>query len=252
MPCIKCLGTERELGETEPSSPCSPATSSSRDTDTEGEREDISQQREHEESSTRHKCGASGIQVSQTTATNNLTESFHTLFGSLYTRWGSNACPQADGTELVYSGKVAGSLNGTNYMCMPDDADYFPNHTQGSLTMNAVEFSNHPSVENNCYATCAVCYTSTRSTVMMIPAKLQCPTNWTSEYKGYLMTDMSYHSQHVCANESLMCIETSYIHHNNNYELYFLYVDCSSRDSDGFNCPSYSSQQAITCVVCSR
>ena len=245
------MGTEREHAETEPSAPCPLPASSTRGTgdEAEGERED--QQREHR---IQHKCGTSGTQESQERSVrNNMTDdisSFHTSLGNLYTRWGNNVCPQVEGTELVYSGKVAGSLNGTNYVCMPDDADYFPNHTHGALTMNAVEFSNHPSVEYNCYATCAVCYISTRSTVMMIPAKLKCPTNWTSEYKGYLMTDISYHSQHVCADESLKCMETSHIHHNRNYELYTLYVDCSSLD--GFNCPSYSSQNAITCVVCSR
>ena len=36
---------------------------------------------------------------------------------------------------------------------------------------------------------CAVCYTSTRETVLMIPAQLTCPSSWTREYYGYLMAN---------------------------------------------------------------
>ena len=35
---------------------------------------------------------------------------------------------------------------------------------------------------------CAVCRPRHRSTVMMIPGRLQCPGGWTTEYRGYLMT----------------------------------------------------------------
>ena len=36
---------------------------------------------------------------------------------------------------------------------------------------------------------CAVCYTSARGTVIMIPAQLTCPSSWTREYYGYLMAE---------------------------------------------------------------
>ena len=40
---------------------------------------------------------------------------------------------------------------------------------------------------------CAVCYVATRSVTVMIPAKTRCPTDWTVEYVGYLMTEYYNH-----------------------------------------------------------
>ena len=42
---------------------------------------------------------------------------------------------------------------------------------------------------NNHNVPCAVCYVSTRGTVLMIPAKPTCPSSWTQEYNGYLMAE---------------------------------------------------------------
>ena len=36
---------------------------------------------------------------------------------------------------------------------------------------------------------CAVCNTINRGKVMMIPARMSCPSGWTIEYYGYLMSD---------------------------------------------------------------
>ena len=171
-----------------------------------------------------------------------------TSSGVLYTIWGNDSCPAVDGTELVYSGRVAGSANGTNYVCMPEDPDYYHDNIHGLLSMNSVEFYNHASLEHDCYATCAMCYIPTRSTILMIPAKLRCPKKWTTEYEGYMMIDSSYHSQHVCVDKSLKCIEMTTIR-KEKYEFYPVYVDCNN---DGFTCPSYSSHKALTCVLCSR
>ena len=43
------------------------------------------------------------------------------------------------------------------------------------ITLHSVNEQNVP---------CAVCYTGTRVTVMMIPAKIHCPSGWTVEYTG--------------------------------------------------------------------
>jgi hypothetical protein len=50
---------------------------------------------------------------------------------------------------------------------------------------------------------CAVCYVSTRPTVVMIPAKASCPTTWTREYYGYIMSEnMGHHrSMFECVDE---------------------------------------------------
>ena len=52
---------------------------------------------------------------------------------------------------------------------------------------------------------CAVCYVPTRNALYMIPAKYTCPSGWTREYFGYLMSEHhSYHrSQYTCVDHSL-------------------------------------------------
>ena len=44
---------------------------------------------------------------------------------------------------------------------------------------------------------CAVCHVSTRAAVLMIPAWRHCPSQWTLEYTGYLMTEYITHIR-VC------------------------------------------------------
>ena len=41
---------------------------------------------------------------------------------------------------------------------------------------------------------CAVCHVSTRAAVLMIPAWRHCPSQWTLEYTGYLMTEHKDHN----------------------------------------------------------
>ena len=52
----------------------------------------------------------------------------------VYTRWGNTSCPSTEGTSLVYSGITAGSYynhdgGGANYLCMPEDPDYYTYNT---------------------------------------------------------------------------------------------------------------------------
>ena len=41
---------------------------------------------------------------------------------------------------------------------------------------------------------CAVCMAVSRCSLLMIPAKTQCPTSWTTEYVGYLMSEAQVHN----------------------------------------------------------
>ena len=43
-----------------------------------------------------------------------------------------------------------------------------------------------------------LCYASTRVVVTMIPAKTSCPSTWTLEYSGYLMSGTRLHSGRQC------------------------------------------------------
>ena len=51
---------------------------------------------------------------------------------------------------------------------------------------------------------CSVCYTSNRSALITIPGQTTCPTSWTEEYDGYLMTERSEHPR---SGRAPVCVE---------------------------------------------
>ena len=95
---------------------------------------------------------------------------------------------------------------------------------------------------------CAVCYVATRETVLMIPAKASCPTSWTREYYGYLMTEgMAHHrSYYECIDKDPESISGS---HANTDGALFYHVEASCT---GMACPPYDPQKELNCVACTR
>ena len=97
---------------------------------------------------------------------------------------------RAGGTHYTHKGGAA------NYLCMPDDPDYL-SYTPGVQGHNYVYGAEYETggmpltAVHNHNVPCAVCYASTRVAVTMIPAKTRCPSTWTLEYTGYLMSDAS-------------------------------------------------------------
>ena len=98
----------------------------------------------------------------------------------VYTRWGKSSCPSTPGTELVNAGRTGGTQlehcgGGANQLCMPLDPQYsnYKPGVQGSSYMYGAEYERPPIVssKHNHDATCAVCYVSSRETVLMVPAK---------------------------------------------------------------------------------
>ena len=126
----------------------------------------------------------------------------------MYVRWGRTTCPVNQSTELVYSGRAGGSRynspgGATNYLCMPDDPDYlqYAPGVQPNSFVYGVEYAlatGQPfHVQPNVHAhnvPCAVCMAVSRCSLLMIPAKTQCPTSWTREYVGYLMSGAHNHA----------------------------------------------------------
>ncbi len=119
--------------------------------------------------------------------------------GVTYIRWGRTSCPEALGTELVYSGRAAGTHythkgGSAEKTCLPNNPDYLSsaNGVQGYSSLRGTEYESYPPTPlghlTHHNVPCAVCYVPTRVAMIMIPAKTQCPTSWTVEYAGYLMT----------------------------------------------------------------
>ena len=110
--------------------------------------------------------------------------------------------------------------------------------------------SNQPlrSVDNH-NVPCAVCFAATRDTVLKIPAKLTCPTNWTLEYTGYLMSAYNnhYRSTYECVDKDAESVPG--LDEWSGQSALFFHVEPNCA---GLSCPPYDAQKELTCVVCSR
>ena len=183
--------------------------------------------------------------------------------GVVYTRWGKNSCPNVTGTELVYAGRAGGSWfshtgGGANYLCMPNDPDYltYQPGVQGWSYVYGTEYETGGTplkAVHNHNVPCAVCYASTRVAVTMIPAKTQCPSTWTLEYSGYLMSaykgdacNPHYRTMFECVDKNAGSVPGSAPNTNG---AMFLHVEASCT---GMPCPPYDPQKELTCAVCTK
>ena len=177
--------------------------------------------------------------------------------GVVYTRWGRKSCPT--GAELVYEGITGGSHwaqsgGGANYVCLPvKDPQYLSTHVPSSYSyMYGTKFEKVNGIfsgKHHHNVPCAVCYSSTKTVKLMIPAKTSCPSTWTIEYKGYLMTERHIHkknSVYECLDENVESIDGSATQGAGAY-LYFTKTTCT-----GLPCPPYVNDRVITCVVCTK
>ena len=177
----------------------------------------------------------------------------------MYIRWGRTVCPNVTGTELVYEGIAAGSWlahsgGGSNYLCLPKDPEYssYRPGVQNLSPIYGAEYETHDQPPlghvNQHNAPCAVCCTS-RSTHFMLPGKNTCPTTWTMEYSGYLMT--AYHGHHrktyECIDKDPESIPGSA---NNTDGALFYHVEATCQW--GLPCPPYDAEKELTCAVCTK
>ena len=179
--------------------------------------------------------------------------------GVVYTRWGKTSCPNVSGTELVYAGRGGGTWwnhrgGAANYLCMPDDPDYlrYQPGVQGFSYVYGVEYETYPgqplSAVRDHNAPCAVCYASTRVAVTMIPAKTRCPSTWTLEYSGYLMSQhINFHpTMYECVDKNPDSIPGTATDTNG---ALFRHVEANC---NGMACPPYDPQKELTCAVCTK
>ena len=176
--------------------------------------------------------------------------------GVTYTRWGKSSCPDIVGTELIYVGRAGASDithkgGGANYLCMPLDPEYTLHHQPGvggHSYIDGSEYQNPLQGSHDHNVPCAVCYASTRETVLMIPAKVSCPSSWTREYYGYIMSAHinHYRSTFECVDEDQESVDGS---GPPTVTARFFHVEASC---DGMNCPPYDPQKELNCVVCTK
>ena len=182
----------------------------------------------------------------------------------MYTRWGRTTCSDTSGAQLVYAGRAAGSFynqrgGGANYLCLPEQPQYSTYTTgvqMGRAYLYGAEYQaggnwpndNGPLSLGDHNVPCAVCYTSTRGAVMMIPAQTTCPSSWTREYYGYLMADDRRHHRTMfeCVDQSPQSVPGT-LADTNGALFYHVEVKCN-----GIPCPPYDTQKEVTCVVCTK
>ena len=177
--------------------------------------------------------------------------------GAVYTHWGRTTCPTVQGTHLLYPGRAGGSPNqhkggAANYLCLPNDPDHlqYQSGVQRNGHIGGVEYwsPGFPSLSSLNYhnVPCAVCYVATRSVTVMVPAKTQCPTDWTVEYVGYLMSEnhLIFRTTFDKNPESVPGLNSG-----SNPAAYFYLVEpfCN-----GLSCAPYDDEKELTCVVCTR
>ena len=182
--------------------------------------------------------------------------------GTVFTVWGRSDCPKTPGTELVYAGIAAKSEwtvkgGGIDYQCLsrqPQSLTLKPGIQQPRSYITAVEFEDWEggplSRFNLGDITCAVCFTSSRSTTLMIPGRVQCPAGWTVEYSGYLVAERWFHtnpSNHICLNKNMAIIGIK----KNTHGGIAVHVEVKCYHNKNY-CPPYTNGNEVTCAVCTR
>ena len=146
----------------------------------------------------------------------------------------------------MYEGRAGGSSHGHqggggNPQCLPEDPNFYRtvSGAQNWGYMYGAEYQDTNKLVANSHDTdvpCAVCYVPTRNALYMIPAKYTCPSGWTREYFGYLMSEHYTHhrSQFSCVDRSLTPV-TGSSHDHNGFLFYSVEGVCGS-----LPCPPYS------------
>ena len=179
--------------------------------------------------------------------------------GVSYIRWGRRDCPS--GAERVYRGRAAGSHyshkgGGSNYQCItlePENFDFGPG-VAGLAYIYGTEYevsNRNPQASRSLHdhdVPCVVCYVPRRTAIITIPGTYKCPSQWTREYYGYLMS--AHHGHHrstfECVDRNAQRALGGHANHNGAL-FYFVEPRCGS-----LPCPPYDQQKEMTCAVCTR
>ena len=143
-------------------------------------------------------------------------------------------------------------------MCLPEVPEYDETYKHVTSDFRAWVYSAEYQVHDfSPYAgkhdhdvPCAVCRTTNRGSVMMIPAKMNCPAGWTKEYNGFLMAEYWKHhsSEFVCVDRNPEIRAGSIT----NKDGALFYPAAGSCGYGNLPCKPYKEGVELTCVVCSK
>ncbi|XP_068731381.1 uncharacterized protein [Montipora capricornis] len=181
--------------------------------------------------------------------------------GVKYVRWGRTICPS--GAQIVYKGIIGGEWynyqgGGANYLCLPHNPKYDKykdGHQNAGYIYGAEyevsDYNGDPFKRNrhNHEAPCVVCFLKSRGSMLMMPARNDCPSGWTEEYHGYLMTAYHGHkhsSDFICVDGDLEFVPGTQANKDGAL-LYAVEGVCGS-----LPCLPYVSGRELTCAVCTK
>ena len=142
------------------------------------------------------------------------------------------------------------------YVCLPQA----PNLITNAVSTNPLGLTTHiygAEYEDDVFGSnvrqydvpCAVCHSTHRSSVLMIPGRNHCNVNWKFEYNGKLASgfeDEGAASQYVCVDSNPEVFERSSPNHDGKL-FYPVRAGCGA-----LPCPPYINNAFLTCVVCSK
>ena len=162
--------------------------------------------------------------------------------------------------STVHSGSVGKSYysqgGGVNYLCLPDEPEFPDGATAGRQSGSYVygteyERRDSPLMDQDLHdndVPCAVCDVSGRTKKLLIPAKLSCPSGWTKEYQGLLMSQSYTHagSEYICVADGMESVDGG---SNSRQGALLVVVEavCGS-----LKCPPYMDGYEIACVLCTK
>lgn len=146
---------------------------------------------------------------------------------------------------------------GTNFLCLPHTPKYGKFNAALQAPSSSIYGSQYqvklfnPFTKKDLHdqdAPCAVCYVTTRSVKLMIPATNECPSGWTRDYHGYLMSSSRNHhaSEFVCVDE-----EAEGLPNSSKNKKGALLFPVEGR-CEALSCNKYINGRELTCVVCSK
>ncbi|KAK7103169.1 uncharacterized protein [Littorina saxatilis] len=176
--------------------------------------------------------------------------STRTSASSSFIRWGRKSCPWQ--TSLVYVGVAGGkhhmqSGSGTNPLCLTRTPQFDNTARPRNYgTLYGAEYDSIPGHHEH-DVPCSVCL-APQSTTIMVPATRTCPSGWTRQYYGHLVSQYQGHyaTEYVCMDGSPED-DDSGVNKLEGLLFYYVVTVCGS-----LPCPPYINGKVVTCVVCSK
>ncbi len=140
---------------------------------------------------------------------------------------------------------------GANRLCLPNDPEYtlpFIDGVQNYSPLYHVVYQD--TIRNHGHdIPCAVCMVSTKNLVLMIPAKTSCPSGFTREYTGYVMSERVHvnhrRSMFECVDKDLESVHGRKRHKWPAGLFGHVEAVCNA-----LPCPPYNNYKELNCAVC--